>query len=404
MSATEAPVADDLQGKTAEQLRDALLARLKKQNDEDAVKHRTEFIDAAMKAFDTREAAWRKTLSEQFPQHSVPGAPDVGEDKDQFCIGRASHGIHSGDWGHAGLEKEVFDNVRKSTTTTNDPTGSWVLPTQISEKIIQPLRKSVIAFKLGMREETNEGFVGFQMRRLVSDLTNASWNAELVPATPGDIGLGNIELRPRTLVAAHESSKLAMRASPGMVHNMVINSAKEQLRRKIDFAAFQGSGQGNEPLGIINIDFVNTATFALDGTGDLDEILDFMHEVRKKDGLNDANSETTGWALNADKFNKLLKIKDDSNQPTERRVISTGPDAMLRGYKYAHTTSLPTTAGSAIFGDWGTSFFLGFGGGIEIDVETGGRTNALAGQVTIVLTQHGDIAFEQPLAFVVSTN
>lgn len=393
--------------KSVAELRAELLAELKKQQDQDHEKRDVALVDKLMTKFDARADALEKAVNDRFPQYSLPGAPEVGEQKDQFCLGRAANAIYSGDWSKAGHEKEVFEQTKKSMTTTNDPTGAWVMPMQISNRIIEPLRKSVIAFKLGMREESNEGYVGYQMRRLVTDLTNSSWNAELVAATPGDIGLGNIDLRPRSLVAAHDSSKLAMRASPGLVQGMVINSGKEIFRRKIDFAALQGSGVSNEPLGVINLDFVNTGAFALDGTGDYDEVLDFVQKVRAADALNDANTATTGWALSAAKFNALMKIKDptDSSQPTGRRIIANGPESTLLGFKYAFTTALPATgAGAAIFGDWSTSFFLGFGNGMEINVTDAGRTNALANQVSIVLTQYCDIGFEQPLAFVVSSS
>lgn len=333
-----------------------------------------------------------KTLAANWPTFSVPGTEPTGDDRKDFSFARAAHAIKTKDWSRAGLEAEMF-KATKAMSTTVDGSGGFIVPEQAVAQIIQPLRSNVVAMKLGMRDQAGFPNAPVTIPRLSADIT-ASWVAEGAAGSKSDATLANMKLRPRKLMALTDITNELLASAVPAADQLIIDSGREQFARAIDLAAMLGTGNGEQPKGVVNQTGVLTSTLA---GPTYDQLQDMKAAVRGANALRGR----PGWAISADKFSAIEKMKDDAGglQPLERRMLAAGPIDTLLGYPFEWTTQLPSSgAYAAIFGDW-SALLLARMGGLEIRVFDGGDTNQTNDTSTVRLIMRCDIGVEQAKSF-----
>jgi HK97 family phage major capsid protein len=87
-------------------------------------------------------------------ENGVRVAETVGlteEETQRFSLSRAYKGIHGGDWNGAEFEREAIDEAHKirAQSTATDAGGGFLLPTEVSNRIIEPTKRKAILGRAG---------------------------------------------------------------------------------------------------------------------------------------------------------------------------------------------------------------------------------------------------------------
>jgi HK97 family phage major capsid protein len=344
-----------------------------------------------LKKFADELNAFKRQVSLQWPTFSLPGSEPSGDAKKDFSLSRASYAIGTKDWTRAGVEREVFIATRAMTTGV-DSAGGFIVPPQVMTAIIEPLRAESICFSLGARDIGGMPFSPVSFPKQTSDVA-AQWIAENAASTLSQPAIGQMNLRPRQLVARTELSMMLLNAAVPAVDGVIQNSMRTQFALAIDNAILQGTGASGQPTGIVNQIGVLSSTLA---TPTYDQGMDIIAAVRNANAL----KGKPGWALSPQKLNAIAKMPDSaSTQPLQRRVLADGIADTLWGFKYGFTTQLASSgANAAIFGNWLSAFLMRFGG-IELKASDVSDTAMANNSMQIRMVMYADIGIEQPASF-----
>jgi HK97 family phage major capsid protein len=228
----------------------------------------------------------------------------------------------------------------------------------------------------------------------------AQWVAENAASTLSQPALGQLNLRPRQLVARTELSKMLLNAAQPAVDGVIQSSMTAQFALAIDLAILAGSGASGQPTGVVNQIGVLSSTFA---GPTYDQGMDIVAAVRNANAL----KGKPGWILSPQKLNSIAKMRDGDNagspivvnQPLERRVLANGIFDTLFGFPYKFTTQLASSgANAAIFGNWASVFLMRFGG-LELLASDTTDTAMQNNSMQIRMVMYADIGIEQASSF-----
>lgn len=359
-------------------------------------------IDSAVKAEMAPLTKQWDDFQKANPMYSVPGsAPSENKSvKDQWNYGRAAAYCLTKDPSVAPFELECHKQIRKTMTTVSDTSAGLLIPLQVADEIIKPLRDNSVARQAGVRFTNSKGYIGFQKRRRVADLV-AQWVAETGTVTKSDLKYTMMELRPRSLRAAEDITNLMLEQAPDLVHSEIQESCSAQFELAGDRAILIGSGQGNEPMGVAFTPGVGTASLA---GPTYDQLKGFPGVVRVAKAL----SGKASWIMSPEKFNQIEIIKDSgTDQPLERRMLASGPIDTLVGYPFQWTGQLVGSGSglglnAAIFGVWSNVFMISFGQ-MRMRVSDAGDTNMNTDSTTVAVVMYADVGVDQPKAFCVAS-
>ncbi len=214
--------------------------------------------------------------------------------------------------------------------------------------------------------------------------SNTGWVAENAALTASDPTFDAVTLSPKHAGAIMEWSRnMIMQASPD-VEQLARNDLALQLAETLDLAAINGSGSGNQPLGILGTAGIGSVAIGANG-GPVtwDKVVDLMAEVEID------NAEGTGFLTNSKVVKsgrKTLKVSGDAGAG----FIIEGNES-LAGYPLAVTNLAPSnlTKGTStgvcsalIFGNW-SDLLIGVWSELDILVNPYESTAYSKGNVSI---------------------
>lgn len=208
-------------------------------------------------------------------------------------------------------------------------------------------------------------------------------------------------LKPRRLGSLGALSKeLIFQSSPD-VEQIIINELADSIAQAIETAAINGSGQGAEPVGILNYVGIGAVVGGENGAAiTWDKVVELETTVNSANG----QGQKMGYLTNSKVIGKLkTTVKGSADE-----FIMNGPTLnvqTLNGYTCAESNAVPsdldkgTSTGvcsALIFGDF-SSLVIGQWGGLDLLIDP--YTLKAQGDLDIMVNQFMDLALSRPAKF-----
>jgi len=262
---------------------------------------------------------------------------------------------------------------------------------------VPALRPSLVMEACGATMMT--GLVGNVDLPIGNQLATAAWSGEHTDEHETTPSVNLVSLRPKRLAAFTEMSRQLMIQTSDSVEAWVRNELSSAIARKVDEAAMNGSGSGNEPEGIINNSGINTIAIGANG-GAMTRAK--LVEMLTKIATENAEVENMGFIVTPEVRGLLQNLKADEG--SGQFVWPSNQINMLLGYKAVTSNLLPKalTKGSgtalhgAIFGNYSDVVIANWGGA---DLIVDPYTKATKGLVNVVTNTFWDIGVKQAKSF-----
>ena len=392
---------------------------------------RKEFEDR-IQAMEAKAADFEERLTVARKMH-LSGV-EVGDKPGQFSVGRMARalcGVSRWSDKELGLENEVRENMekqgaidalpdrakatlltlsQKSANTASDAAGHFLVPLEVQDGIIELLQSVEIAAALGANRMT--GAVG-----------DIAWNAYAGGLTAGyvDTEAGDasdtssptfrrIESQPRVATVAVDISWGMQNQTANVLDSWLNRQIARDLGLFEDKMFFTGSGSNKEPVGLLNMTGLTTATdfSGITYTGATqtlsDKLQDMIGQVEDANAGMGADSKL-GWFGYTKVFRRIRQTKDGDGHSLFM-APNQGAFQQLLDFPLGKSTQLDSGTSNNQnfgFGDFNTSHFIQWGN-MAFVATAEGRNNATKLQKTIVGVYAHDIVFEQPTAWNLATN
>jgi HK97 family phage major capsid protein len=218
-----------------------------------------------------------------------------------------------------------------------------------------------------------EGLVGDVVIPRQSSVSQADWIAEGSNLPESQPGLNQVTMRPKTIGAWAEYSKLALTQSIPGLEQLLRSDFLSAIALGIDKAIINGSGTGATPRGIMQTPGINSVVGGTNGGAPtLDMLVDFYARLANAN----AAMGTLAWICNPATQAKLMKTQRFAGTDGESLwQDGTDGDGRILGYKAAVSTQLPgnltkgtgTNLSALIMGRW-AEVLLGFWSAAEVEV------------------------------------
>lgn len=381
--------------------------------------------------------------------------PDLTErEKRSYSFIRAVGACITKDWGGAGFEREVSNeiakmNKRDGTTGFFMPTtlpfapdekhlrawqmlnsqrsrremqtrapysvgpaiqgGNLVQTQLLYDNFIEVLRNMMVTPLLGARFLT--GLTGnIDIPRQTAQ-TGTYWVAESGAMTEGEATFDKVSLRPKTIGALSKMSRLMLLQATPAIEMIAREDLLQVMARGIDISAISGSGASNQPTGIVNQSGVNSVVGGTNGAA-----LTFDHIIALKYAIKVANAPQSalGFAINSKSVGYLSTQKASTGQylwDPQGGLMNNTPDT-LKGSQYAESQQLRSTltkgtssgiCSEIVYGNW-QELLIAEWGVTEILVNPYDSTGFANGDVLIRALQTLDIGVRHGGSFAVMSD
>ncbi len=285
-----------------------------------------------------------------------------------------------------------------------DSAGGYLVATELHpENFIEMLRNKLVVYRGGAGARVLTGLVGdFAIPSKTGGCT-FYWVAEGTGTngtlTASDQAFGQVLMQPHTGGAATELSRKFMMQSSVDVEAMARMELVETIALGIDLAAIAGTGQSNQPTGIINTSNINTVDTTGDGTApDWGAIVDMETAV----AADNADVGALAYACTPELRGYMKQTAKVAS--TDSVMLWGAEPTPLNGYGAFVSNQLPKTltqnSGSnlhaMLYGNW-NDVVIGFWGGLDLLVNP--YAHDLAGAVRIVAFQDCDVALRHASSF-----
>lgn len=310
--------------------------------------------------------------------------------------------------GGATLPPDVF--LRTLDYGAGTGTGAGLVGTDhLASEYIDALRPHSIAIQLCRKMD---GLIGNVSVPFAEGVRTAGWVGEDEDAPTSNASVANKELAPKSLaVRDYITRKMLIQSSPS-AEQTVLDDLLVAVGSGMDLALLMGSGEDNQPRGIVNTTGVNSVTCGgADGAPpDLSDI------VNMETAVAEVNANAAGMAYIVPALVRGFLKTTEKSQGTGLYVWEdlavAGPDGVqlagtMNGYRAFVSNHLPTngTVGNSngicsalVFGNFQDAV-VGTWGGMDINVD---RSSASAkGGLWLVVFQDADVLIRRPQAFAV---
>lgn len=322
-----------------------------------------------------------------------------------FSIIKAIRAVISGNWRGAELEKEASETVSKQVgrepasffvpldimaeqrsmqirnleKITNVAGGYLVGTDYMSGSFIELLRSKMLVKQMGAK--VMSGLHGDVAIPKQTGGATTYWVSEGGAPDHSQQSFGQVTLSPRSIAAFTDfTRKLVLQSSPD-IETLIRNDLATVIALEIDRVAISGSGNGAEPLGILNTDGIGEVAINADPAHadaiSWGKIVDLESNIAAQN----ADIGTLGYLCNAN-MRGLLKQKEKANDTAQFIWENSGEQGfgMLNGYRVGTSNQVPANSllfgnfGDLIIGQWGVMdvlvdpYTLGTSGGIRIRV------------------------------------
>lgn len=380
----------------------ATAVKLKAELEQSALTRNNELAATLTKQFTDQLEAFKAELTKSLPpRFSVPGLPvGDGTQKDAFSLHRAALGFRHNDWSLAPMEGDFFHSkehrefISKAASFGVDAAGGFLIPVEVSSKIIEKLQPKTIAFSLGVQQMSVGNVASLTMNRQTGDAT-ATWVGEMQTAAASQVTYDQMTVSPKALSVKGDLSNLLQLLGSNAAEMKFIDNAAKAMARGIDRGVLVGPSvtSNKAPIGIAGTSGVLTSTTA---SLDYDKIVDFEDKIRAANAF----EGSLGWVMTEAQYTVVRKLKDTSGQPIVYRSLTEKGLRELFGFPLYTTTAMGTTgANTFAFGDWSQATLYDWFGGIIMKRSDSSDT-ALDNDLTrVTLRRYCDVGVDQPTAF-----
>lgn len=391
--------------------------------------------DARERAADVVRARGRATATSTVDFSSAHEIGMSNNDIGQFSICKALAAQLTGDWTHAGLEREASRAV--SAKLGRQSQGIFV-PMEVMKRSPWQSRAAYTVgtpgqggnlveiglaydyFTEALRNESQVIAAGATMltglvgnvdipRRITT--TQTYWVAESGPITEAEATFEKIQLRPKTLGALSKMSRLALMQTTPAIETLTRADMLQQIGLGIDLAALSGTGASNQPLGIFGTAGIGAL---IGGANGANITIDTLIALESLLANSNAPVGTRGYLLNTKAIATLKSLKASTGQylwTTDSPGQRSGTPPSINGYGVFPTNQLRSnlTKGSSagvcselVFGAW-NELIVAQWGVLEI-IANPFDTGFAAGDITLRAMQTVDIAVRHAASFAVMSD
>lgn len=232
--------------------------------------------------------------------------------------------------------------------------------------------------------------------------TAAEWVPEGTAPRGSNVTIGQVPMSPKRVATFTEYTRVFLIQSSVAVESFLKDDLQTRIGLAIDYAALNGSGTNNEPLGIMN----NPEVPILETEGGVltfDSIVDMETEI----GAANAGGPSMAYLTNS-RVRGYLKVVPEGLHIQQRiwtlGDLNTG-DGVVNGYRAKVSNQIPGGVGSQrasiIFADW-SQVWIGEWGGIYM--ETNPYIKQGEGIIRLHIEALADVAIRHPESFCVMKN
>ena len=285
-----------------------------------------------------------------------------------------------------------------------DSAGGFLVGTEHQgASFIEMMRERQLISQLGARE----------LRDLTGNLAipkqtgagTAFWVAEGSAPTESQQTFGQVLMSPKTVGAFTDfSRKMLLQSSPD-VESLIRADLAAVLANAVDLAAFNGSGSGAEPLGILGTSGIGSVAVGTNG-GPVTWALVLELERQLLAAYNDPSA--LGYVMTQNLRTKLKQTVKVSGDTTGNFIWQDGQrpgDGRVNGYQAFATTNLPNnlvkgTSGAVcsamLFGDF-SQVILAYWGGLDLMMDP--YSNGTSGGRRVIALLDCDVAIRRAASF-----
>lgn len=359
-------------------------------------------IDSGASIEEFRSAAFEFASDQPKPAAERASGEMFKREKNQdYSLVRAINAQLSGDWGDAGFEREMSQELARSgsviggglmvpmsvltgeRSNTTDSAG-LIGTDHMANQFIDALKANTQLGKLGARFLNGlNGNVSIPKKTASSTF---GWLGETAAAAASNVTVGNVSLSGKHVGGVVPMTFELMRQSSPAIEQLVRQDMLEGLALAIDNAGFNGTGASNQPTGILNTAGVQTITLA-DTSG---KIPTWAEIVEMEGKLEEANAlmGSLSYLFRPTIGSALKTAKKDAGSG---EFVFAGGET--NGYPAANTTQMPAL--SSLFGNF-SDVLVGTWGMVEL-IPT---RNSATGGLDIGCHQMADIALRNAASFV----
>lgn len=269
---------------------------------------------------------------------------------------------------------------------TTDADGGYLKETS-GVKYIEALKKQLILTDAGA---TFLGDLVGTIPIVTDGNFTAGWGAEGDEATITKITFTKATMTPHRCYVAASISKDLLRQTSVDVENIVWMKLIQAHAQLIETAAINGSGNNNQPTGILNTSGIGAVAGGTNGAAiSWANIVKLETEV----DVDDAIGDKMAYITNSKVIGNLKTIEKSTN--TARFLLDD--NKMLNGYPCRRSNNIPSTltkgtssgvCSAMIFGNF-ADLWIGSWGGIDIVVDP--YTSAKKAEINLVLNAWNDV-------------
>lgn len=295
---------------------------------------------------------------------------------------------------------EIFE--QRAVTSSN--TGANLIPeVHRGDLMIDTLRPSIQVASLGAT--VMSGLTGDQDIPRLTGNSTAYWVADHEAVTRSDHTYDTVQLGPKTVAAQLEyARRMLINATPS-IERLVINDLQYMTANAVNYAAINGDGTSNTPLGILNTTGIGNVSHGTNGgPATWESILELINELSADSALQGQLGFLTSPKV-VKKLRSSVKVTSTDSQMIMNGVTS------LADYTLKQSTHVPddgtkgtgTNLSTIIFGNW-SDLLIGYWSAVDILVNPYHTDVYSKGGVLINAMQDCDIAVRHPESFAVATD
>lgn len=362
-------------------------------------------------------------------------APDMSEsEKSNYSLTRAINAAISGNWKEAGFEAEVSNDIAKrmgkstqgffmptnipfaqraayavGTAGAGSTGGTLVATNLLAGSFIEVLRNKAKVLQLGAT--VLSGLVGNVDIPRQSGATNTFWVGENGNLTEAEGTFDKVSLSLKSIGTYSMISRNMLLQSTPDIEMLVRADLIAQIALGIDKAALSGSGNSNQPTGIVNTSGIGSVVGGDNGAAiTIDHLIDLETRITSSN----APEDTLAYLANAKTIGALKKLKSTTGSYLWNGAMqgaTAGTPGEINGYPVARSnqarSDLTKGTGTALselfFGNW-SEVLIGEWGVLEIMPNPYDSTAYKQGAVLLRAMQSVDIAVRHAASFAVMSD
>jgi HK97 family phage major capsid protein len=298
-----------------------------------------------------------------------------------------------------GIPQMLLERRDNSMTQPVQPEdGSAVREREPLRPVIDLLRPRTPLRALGAQFLT--GLVGNVPVPTMTAGAVATWKSEIEELDKSNQKFSSTEMTPHRLgTLAIRSLQFLAQTAPS-VEAMLRTDIENAIVEALEYAAINGSGTDNQPLGILNTSGVNIFDTGANGSAPSRALLVGLQALVEDQNV---RMDSPGFLINVLTKATLLNTKIDAGSG----LFLMGDAGTLLGEQVGVTSLMPknlakgtgTNLSAAVYGNW-RDLLIGQWGGLDITVDP--YTLATKGQVRIIIQSFFDVLAQRSKAFAVA--